>query len=107
MKTEVIEVGNQVICDICDGDFTNDTESKGGFLFGSKAYCPKCAEERLPSIKSYNEEHYIKAYCPGDMLFRDFVLECRGGNNTIKIYSFDKGEKMDLKNLMKKGKKYA
>jgi len=104
MKTEIIDIGKSVICDRCGGDFTN-SKKEGGFIFGSKAYCPKCAKERLPAIKSYNEENHIKAYCPEGMSFKDFVLECRGGDNTIKVHTFDKEEKMDLKNLMKGGKK--
>lgn len=105
MKTKIFDIGNKVYCDACNKDFTNDTESEGGFIFGSKAYCPKCAEEHLPSIKGYGEEKYIKAYCPESVSFREFVLECRGGNNTIKIHTFDKDEKVDLKSIMKGSKK--
>ena len=90
-ETKIIDIGEEVCCDICNEDFTNSDE-EGGFLFGSKAYCPKCAEKRLPAIKSYNEEHYIKAYCPKGMSFRQFVLNLRGGDNTIKIITQKKGK---------------
>lgn len=35
---EAIPVGRNVVCDICDADWTDRPES-GGFLFVSKAYC--------------------------------------------------------------------
>ena len=86
-KTEIIEIGDTVFCDACNEDYTNNDLATGGFIFGSKAYCPKCAEERLPVIKGYHEEHYIKAYCPEGMSFKEFVLKIRDGNNQIKIIS--------------------
>lgn len=86
-KTEIIEIGDTVFCDVCDKDYTNNDSATGGFIFGSKAYCPKCAEEKLPAIKGYGEEHYIKVYCPEGMSFKEFVLKIRNGNNQIKIIS--------------------
>ena len=82
----VIDIGDSVICDACGDDYTNSDDS-GGFLFGSSAYCPKCAVSRLPNIKSYGEEHFIKARCPKSMSFKDWVLQLRGGDNTIKVYT--------------------
>lgn len=82
-----IDLGNKVFCDVCNGDFTNSDE-QGGFVFGSKGYCPKCAKERLPAIKGYSEENYIKAFCPENMSFKDFILKYRNGNNFIRVYSF-------------------
>lgn len=83
--TQVIDIGEMVICDVCNEDYSNSNES-GGFIFTSKAYCPKCAKKRLPEIKGYGEEKYIKAYCPSTMSFKDMVLAWRCGNNTIKFY---------------------
>ncbi len=86
-KVEVFEIGDTVFCDSCDEDYTNNDSATGGFIFGSKAYCPKCAEEKLPAIKGYDEERHIKARCPAGMSFREFVLKIRDGNNQIKIIS--------------------
>lgn len=81
---EKIDVGDSVICDVCGQDYTDSNES-GGLLFGSNAYCPKCAGEGLSKIRGYGEEKYIKGYCPKGVSFKDWVLSLRGGDNTIKI----------------------
>ena len=87
MKLESIQdIGETVICDMC-GDDLSDSDESGGFLFLSNAVCPHCADERLKSIRSYNEEKHIRAFCPSDMSFKDWVLQLRGGNNTIRTYS--------------------
>ena len=39
---EAIPVGETVVCDDCNGDYTNRADS-GGFIFESKAICPTCA----------------------------------------------------------------
>ena len=71
------DMGDTVICDICDRDYT-DSEECGGFLFGSYAYCPVCAKDKLPRIKSFGEEGHISRYCPPAMSFKDFVIKrCR------------------------------
>jgi len=80
---EIIDIGDSVICDICGEDYTNSTLS-GGWLFGSSAYCPLCATpEALEKIRGYNEEKYLKSFCPIHLSFKDWVLELRGGNNQI------------------------
>jgi predicted RNA-binding Zn-ribbon protein involved in translation (DUF1610 family) len=81
---DVTDVGSNVVCDACGEDYTN-REDLGGFLFGSYAYCPKCAKESISRIREYGEEKYIKASCPPNMQFREFVLKLRGGDNTIKV----------------------
>jgi len=81
---ETIDIGNTVICDICNKDYTESDES-GGFIFGSKAYCPECNDRGMRKIISYKEEHFIQAICSEGQSFRAFVLEARGGNNTIRI----------------------
>lgn len=75
---EVIHVdpGNDVICDICGDDYTNSEES-GGYIFSSYAYCPGCADRGMKSIKKHNEEKYIKATCPPDMSFADWIRSIR------------------------------
>lgn len=86
-KETVIDIGDTVLCDQCNDDFTEEPQSKetGGFLFGSHGVCPHCAPEMLKSIKSYNEEGYIKAYAREGETFKDFILRMRGGDNTIRI----------------------
>ena len=71
---ETVNPGNLVFCDFCGEDWTERTEP-GGFLFGSKAACPTCAPEMLANIKRYHEEHYIKAYCPSDKSYADWVRD--------------------------------
>jgi len=78
-----IAIGKIVVCDVCDGDFTDSKES-GGFIFCSSAYCPKCAEEWLPRIKIIHEVGHIRAYCPEGKSFADFVREYRGPDAVIQ-----------------------
>jgi hypothetical protein len=85
---EVIDIGETVICDKCNGDWSERTES-GGFLFLSSAYCPDCEKDALKSIESYGEQKHIKGYCPEGVSFKDWVLTLRGGDNTIKIQTWD------------------
>lgn len=79
-----VDVGNIVVCDICDEDYTDSKES-GGFLLGSYGYCPKCSVEGLKSIKRFGEEKFIRAFCPTGMPFAEFILLMRRGKNTIQI----------------------
>lgn len=91
----VTDIGEKVFCDAsCGKEYTNSDEC-GGILFGSYAYCPTCTKEALPRIKSYGEEHLIKAICPSDMTFKDFCLKLRGGNN--KIIEMEVNSLEDLK----------
>ena len=77
---EVINInpGNIILCDLCNKDFTN-SDAKGGYLFGSKAVCPDCAENFMKGIKKYKEEKYIKARPKEDETFRDFIYRIRRG----------------------------
>ena len=78
------DLGDIVVCDICNKDFTNSNES-GGFIFSGYAYCPHCATEWEEKIKEYNEEPSIQAVCPKDKSFADFCREYRGETASIKI----------------------
>lgn len=83
MRTgERVPVGEIVVCDFCNADFTASDES-GGFVFQSKAVCPRCAPEMLPKIEAYHEDHLIRARCPEGTSFADFVREFRGPNAAI------------------------
>ena len=75
-EVTTIDFGIHVCCDLCGVDFTKSKKS-GGFLFGNTAVCPDCAPRVLDSAKKHNEEEYIKAFCPEDMSFGDFVRSHR------------------------------
>ena len=69
-----IDPGHHVVCDICNEDFT-DSDVSGGFLFGSNAVCPNCADAFLEDVRKYNEEWAIRGRCPPDKSFADWVRE--------------------------------
>jgi len=71
-----IDPGDDVNCDLCNEDYTN-SDAKGGFLFLSKAVCPKCAPEFEESAKKYNEQKYIRKRAREGESFRDFVYRIR------------------------------
>ena len=79
--TDIIDIGNTVLCDLCNDDYT-DSDAEGGLLVGSYVVCPQCA----PDIDDTGDEPIIK--CPAGMRFRDWVLRLRGGRNTIEITAF-------------------
>ena|ERR1044071_9524162 len=80
------DIGETVLCDVCNDDFGPDNNESGGFFFSSYAYCPRCARESLERIKSYGEEKYITSWCPEGKSFRQWVLEdLRKGDNTINV----------------------
>jgi len=75
-KEIVIEMGNVVICDYCNKDWTDEKES-GGLLFQSNAVCPDCADRAMKNIKKYNEESFIRGICPENLSFADWVRSVR------------------------------
>jgi formylmethanofuran dehydrogenase subunit E len=84
---EVIDIGNQVVCDSCGEDYTN-SEEKGGILFCSKGICPKCTERWVEGAKRYGEERYIYNRAKEGESFKDFILRVRDGDNKITITTF-------------------
>lgn len=84
MKEFTIDIGNRVICDFCDTDYT-DRNDLGGVLFESKAVCPECVPGLLESCAKYNEERFIRDRAGDGESFRDFVLRIRNGNNLISV----------------------
>jgi hypothetical protein len=84
----VIDLGRTVLCDCCSTDLTDDPR-QGGFLFTNHAYGPCCSQTGLASIRRYNEERFIRAWCPPGMSFADWIRQVRGGNNTITIEWLD------------------
>lgn len=82
IKREVFAVmGRTVLCDWCCEDFT-DSEEQGGFTFGSKATCPRCAPKIEADAEKFSESHMIAHRCPDGMSFADWVRnELRGGDD--------------------------
>jgi len=79
-----IPVGDIVVCDVCNDDYTHRADP-GGFLFGTYAYCPHCAITHLQRIQEYGEAHLIRALpLPGEA-FADFVRRIRGPDAAIRI----------------------
>ncbi len=74
---QVIEIdpGREVICDMCNKEWTDDPTS-GGFLMCSHAFCPDCVDDGMASAKKYGEEHLIK-HCPEGMSFADWIRSIR------------------------------
>ena len=64
-----------------------ESKESGGFIFGSYAYCPRCAPGHLKNIRRYGEDRYIKAQCAENQSFADFVREYRGDRNFIQVIS--------------------
>ena len=72
-----IDPGDCVLCDLCNADYTDSSES-GGFMFQSKACCPKCAPDFEKSAEGYGEAHMIGSRCPAGVSFADWVRQsCR------------------------------
>lgn len=71
-----IDVGECVICDYCGLDCSESPQS-GGFLFGSYACCPNCADDMLATIRKYGEEDRIQATCPNNVSFANWVRSLR------------------------------
>lgn len=89
MKLEkVIDMGDTVLCDLCNEDWTTRTES-GGILVGSHAWCPTCEPAALRNMQEHNEMHLLKGKCPEGVSFADWVRQLRGGDNKIKYFSMD------------------
>ncbi|AVT83653.1 hypothetical protein [Rhodopseudomonas palustris] len=77
---EVIDIGDIVICDVCNADYTESNEC-GGFILGTWAYCPQCVR-----TKKFTMQEYARAICaPAWVTFRQLVLAVRNGDNTIRI----------------------
>jgi hypothetical protein len=68
-----IEIGRQVLCDGCNKDWTDRPESGGVYGLGTKAFCPDCAPQIMADAKRFNELQFIRARCPPEMSFADWV----------------------------------
>lgn len=83
---QVIDVGDSVCCDFCGDEFRGQPDV-GGLLFQSKAVCPRCAPKLEKDAAGYGETHFIRGRCPPGMSFHAWVMELRGGDNTVKVYA--------------------
>jgi hypothetical protein len=80
----VIPVGETVLCDIDDTDLTADPRG-GGYMFGSYAVGPCCAERHEAMVRGYDEQGYIRARCPEGVSFADWIRGMRGPDAAITI----------------------
>jgi hypothetical protein len=80
----IIDIGETVLCDLCNADYT-DSEAEGGILVGTYAICPTCAP---PIISDAERTGETIVRCPVQTRFKDWVLQLRGGRNTIEITVF-------------------
>jgi hypothetical protein len=90
-KTEIYDIGDNVVCDLCNEDYTN-SDALGGYIFESKGVCPKCAPEFIASVFKFKEERFIRDRAMTGETFKAFILRCRGGNNQVKITTYSKDE---------------
>lgn len=84
-----VDIGQIVVCDFCDKDWT-DSGVSGGILFQSKAVCPDCTPRILKSVRDHGEEEFIRGTCPPGQAFADYIRALRGGDNTIAFYDRSK-----------------
>jgi uncharacterized radical SAM superfamily Fe-S cluster-containing enzyme len=82
------DVSDVFLCDLCNEDYSQ-SEEQGGFLFMSKAVCPKCAERMEATIKKHKEERYIRDKCKEGETFKDFIKRHRSVNPKIIMYVED------------------
>lgn len=82
--TASIPLGDTVLCDSCALDLTASTRS-GGFLFGSYAIGPCCAEKWEKGARGYGELGQIRGRCPEGVSFADWVRNLRGPDAAITI----------------------
>lgn len=78
----VIDIGDMVLCDYCNADYT-ESEACGGGIVDSYAVCPQCIR------KVYRKGETPDVICPEGMTFKEFVLTLRNGDNSIVIASWE------------------
>lgn len=70
-----IDPGRNVVCDCCGADWTDRPESGGCYGLMTKAYCPDCAPRIIEIARAEGEYHLIKAFCPPEKSFADWVRQ--------------------------------
>jgi hypothetical protein len=79
-----IPVGRIVLCDDCNGDWT-DRKDSGGMLFESKGICPDCEPKWTNLAELHHEEFAIRGRCPELMSFADWIRDIRGEDAAIVV----------------------
>jgi hypothetical protein len=79
-----IPVGRIVLCDDCNGDWT-DRKDSGGMLFESKGICPDCEPKWTNLAELHHEEFAIRGRCPELMSFADWIRDIRGDDASIVV----------------------
>jgi hypothetical protein len=87
MKEDIIDLGDTVLCDYCNADYT-ESDDTGGLIVGSDAVCPRCEPDTREWLRRSGQARAITAVCPAGMSFWRFVLNIRNGDNTIRIRSW-------------------
>ena len=76
MEIFSIDIGETVLCDLCNDEYS-ESDEQGGVLLGSSVACPTC-------VKKFNiTEH--DGECPKGLSFKEWVLKLRNGNNKISV----------------------
>lgn len=71
MGGTVIDIGDTVVCDLCNADYT-ESDVSGGALIGSYAACPECAADVIRRSEECGELDY--SVCPKDVSFKEWVM---------------------------------
>jgi len=79
MEVWQVDIGDTVVCDICNRDFTQSKE-KGGIILGGYAFCPRCERK----VTKLSDIDYVSR---PDESFADFVKRVRK-HSTVGICSF-------------------
>lgn len=74
MRIIINDPGESVFCDFCGDDLT-ESNACGGIQFQSKAACPVCAVPLERDARKYSELHFIRARCPENKTFADWVRQ--------------------------------
>src|SRR5258708_26157551 len=81
---EKIPIGNIVVCDQCDIDYTS-RDDRGGIILGSNAFSPSCTPKMLAAVARHREEHYIRARRHAHQSFADFVRQSPIPEASVRI----------------------
>lgn len=81
MILDVFDIGETVLCDDCDADYT-ESERQGGMIFCGSAYCPDCAAEMRGLARANGEQDEV-IECPSGVSFADFVRQSRQTSKVI------------------------
>lgn len=75
-KTINIDMGDTVLCDVCNEDYTHSSAT-GGMLFDTRAVCPDCETKVIKDANSYDEMHLVRGHCPAFITFANWIRSMR------------------------------